>query len=219
MSYCNQATGLRGPLSGDLSDDEVADLLYKFPRLYQQALIDWAKFKLGLKAGAFDSTQVRTVVDYYKGFARYWEMIRPNYFAYPDGRPKPDFSINYARGVDEWLRKFDSDVKTMGLGLAPLVIAGILIAASLASAATIAWAIGFTKQQGNVSALIDARTKGLLTEDEFKTAITSEERAGGLTNPLSEVFDILKWGGVLFGLYMFAPMIKDLVSGRKKATA
>lgn len=206
--------------SSNLSDAEIADLLYSFPRLYQQALTDWAKFKLGVARGAFDTKQIREVIDYYKGFARYWEMIRPNFFAFPDGRPKPDHAVNYAKGVDAWLNKFNSDVKTLGLGIAPLVIAGILIAGSLASVAAISWAVSYIKQQSNISALIDARTKGLLTPDEFETAINAEERIGGITNPFSEAADLLKWGIVFFGIYSFAPMIRDFLSRRKKgATA
>lgn len=185
--------------------DEIADLMYRFPTAFAQAQVDWAKFKEGVKARLFTPEQTKAVVGYYQQFPRLWQTIRDNWLIYPDGRPKPSFAVAYAKKVDTWLSTVDSETKELGLGIAPLIIAGILIAA-FAGVAGAVWAVGYVKEQQNISSMIDGVVSGRIPASVLQEAVTKEQQSG-----LSKIVDLFTWGAVAVGLYLVVPVIKDVL--------
>jgi uncharacterized membrane protein len=191
----------------EYSQEEVADLTFQFPKAFQQAQVDWAKIKLGLKYSLFsDPTVLSQALDFYHDFAKLWEIVRPNFFVTPQGNPAPDHAVKYAKTVDAWIATMNRDRLESGLGIAPLIIAGILIAGAFGVAGAV-WAVGYLKKQANISALISGVVDGKVPVEVLETAIKQEQTIG----TFGGLLDLFKWGAVVLGLYLVVPVIKDVV--------
>jgi len=192
------------------SEADIAELTFQFPKAFTQAQVDWAKFKLGVKAGLFTPAQTSAVMAYYSDFGKLWEIVRPNWFITPQGNPTPEFAVRYAKIVDTWVATLGQERLSMGLGIAPLIIAGILIA-GLFGIAGATWAVGYLKAQQNTSDIIAGVVDKTIPPSVLEKAIQAEQSAssfGGLV-------DLFKWGAIAVGLYLFLPVIKDVVTSKK----
>jgi hypothetical protein len=172
---------------GYISDPEPAkELFYNFPDMFAQAQKDWAKLKAGLAAGLFTQSQKNQAWDWFKEFPKAWETVRPNW------------SENISSVQRAWGQKVDAFVAEIkgygglsGLGLAPVVIAGILIVGGLAAAS---WGVGYLKKQLNVSKMIDEVTAGKLPASILEEA--TKEQPG----LFEDIAGLIKWvviGGVI----------------------
>jgi len=68
-----------------------------------------------------------------------------------------------------------SSLSTRSLGIAPAVIAGVLIVGGAAAAL---WAIGYIKRQSNISRMIDGVTAGAIPSEVLVEAVKAEQDSG-----------------------------------------
>lgn len=175
-------------------EQKVKNLLPRFPGVFGSAVADWAKFRAGIDAGLFTPQQRKETLDWFRGFPKLWESIRPNYSG--------EKNRSYQESVDRFVDSLTGDplYKNTGLGVASVIIAGVLIAGGAAAAL---WAVGYIQKQANISSMIDGVVAGKLSPDVLKKAIEVQE-SGGLFGGLSDLF---KWA-VLGGLAIyFVPQI------------
>lgn len=170
------------------------DAFFRFPDIFEQARVDWAKFRIGRAQGLFTAEQAKEVLAWYRDFPRLWETLRPNWAENPSPTQR-----RFAEHVDRFVYNLRA-ARGSGLGLAPLIIAGVVIVGGIASAL---WAGGYVKKQFNVSRLIEGVTAGHISESVLKEAVKEEPGLFG------DVSGLIKWlviGGV--GLMVLVPALK-----------
>jgi hypothetical protein len=210
--------------SGLLSDAEqyaIRQLPEDFPAILYQAKKDYYTLKAGLDSGVVQVTgDVQTAVAWFEQFHRLWEAIRPNYEYDPNknaGLISAHDTLILSQG-DAFVQELGTDPRIIqGLGIAPLIIAGILVAA-VAGVAGVIWAIGYVKDQSNISDIVAATVAGKLPADVLRAAYAKADQSG-LGPTLANVADIVKWGAVGLALYLFAPIVVNLFSSRKPSRA
>ena len=159
--------------------EAAREAFYRFPDIFEQAQLDWAKFRIGRSLGLFTAEQTREVLNWFQGFPRLWEMLRPNW-----SENISESQRRFAAHVDLFVSDLGPAPGFSGLGLAPALIAGIAIVGGVAAAL---WAGGYIKKQNNVSRIIEAVTTGHISEDVLREAVGSEP---GL---FAGVSDMVKW--------------------------
>lgn len=151
-------------------EQKVKKLVPDFPGIFERAVADFAKFKVGVAADLFNPRERNEVMAWFVEFPRLWETIRPNFMTIGAG----DL---FADRVDDFIgrmRKTDL-YRTAGLGLAPVVIAGIVL---VGGAAAGLWAVGYMKRQANISRMIDEVTAGALPAEVLLEAVKAEQQTG-----------------------------------------
>ena len=175
--------------------EAAREAFYRFPDIYQQAKIDWVKFKLGRAQGLFSAEQTRDVLDWFRDFPRLWETLRSNW-----SESTAESQRRFAAHVDIFVSELRMRNGLSGLGLGPIIIAGVLIVGGVAAAL---WAGGYVKKQFNLSRMIDGVTAGRISEDVLREAV---EKEPGL---FAGVSGMIKWvviGGI--GLLVVLPALK-----------
>ena len=66
-------------------------------------------------------------------------------------------------------------ILSKGLGLAMVVIAGILLVSAAFGSAGVVWAVGYAKKQNNVSRMIELAADGKIPADVLQKAIEEEQ--------------------------------------------
>lgn len=168
-------------------EQKVKNLLPSFPGVFGSAVADWAKFKEGVVAGLFTVLQKREVVEWFREFPKLWETLRPNYM-------KDENNLAYVQSVDRFVDSLTGDpiYKNTGLGLAPALIAGVLIVGGAAAAL---WAVQYIQEQQNISRMIDGVVAGKLPPEVLTKAIDAQ-KAGGLFGGVSDLFKWIALGGL-----------------------
>jgi len=196
-----------------LTKSQEADLqktVANFPAILKQAHIDWAKFKAGVDAGLFapNSSERREVINWFSGFPKLWEGIKPNFEVKSgDGRIDAELS-NVRQDADAFVSRLRTEPEVINsLAIAPLVIAGILIAAALGIGGCI-WAIGYVKKQSNISRLIDNVVAGKIPATVLDNAIAQENASPSI---LGGFTDLLKWAAIGTGLVLVFPLVQSLL--------
>ena len=182
-----------------------------FPEKLKQAKIDFAKFKAGLDLGLFKQSQnTKRVTTWFAEFPRLWEAIRPNYLPQP-GQTMSAHREAVRKEADAFVAVLGTDPQVRNqLGIAPLIVAGVLVAA-IAGIAGILWAVGYVKEQGNISRMIDEVVAGKLPPDVLKKAV-AEANSGGF---LGDITGLLKWGAIGLGIFYLAPVVVGAFKGKK----
>jgi len=149
---------------------KVQSLVPDFPAIFDQAVIDFAKFKVGVEAGLFTTDQQNKIMAWFVEFPRLWEAIRPNFIKTPDG-------LEWGGKVDDFIGRIRrSDLyRPSGLGLAPAVVAGVLIVGGVAAGL---WAVSYIQKQANLSKMIDQVTAGKIPASVLVEAIKAEQSGG-----------------------------------------
>jgi hypothetical protein len=207
------------PLSSLLDSAQAAavrQLPVDFPAVLAQAKQDYQVLRAGLDNGVpIDQSTLTQITDWFRDFPRYWTTIRPNYV--------PDYttvvSAHQAALLDDadaFAAQLTGDhtVQT-GLGIGPLIIAGILVAA-VAGVAGVIWAIGYVKSQNNISQMITDTVAGKLPPDILKKAIDKSQEGSSW---LTDIEGILKWGAIAIVGIMVLPRLLDLLPSRKTTSA
>jgi len=168
-------------------EQKVKNLLPSFPGVFGSAVADWAKFKEGVVAGLFTVLQKREVLEWFREFPKLWETLRPNYM-------KDENNLAYVQSVDRFVDGLTGDpvYKNTGLGLAPALIAGVLIVGGAAAAL---WAVQYIQEQRNISRMIDGVVAGKLSPEILAKAIDAQ-KAGGLFGGVSDLFKWIALGGL-----------------------
>jgi hypothetical protein len=190
-------------------EQELQNLVVLFPSMLEKAVEDWGKYKAGVEAGVFTADQQKDVLDWFADFPRLWEIISPNFDPWADsGKPDPDKLPLWER-AERFVVKLrgNVDIKSR-LGIAPIIIAGVIVAGVLGAAGAV-WAIGYVKKQQNISRLINEVTTGSLPAEVLTEAV-KEEKA----SVFGEVGSLLKWAVIAGALAVGWPLISKLLKGK-----
>lgn len=149
---------------------KVQRLVPDFPGIFERAVVDFVKFKTGVARGLFTDQQQAEVMAWYLEFPELWETIRLNFI-------KTDEGLEFGGRVDDFIGRLrKSEVyRSSTLGLAPAIIAGIVIAGGVAAGL---WAVSFVQRQANVSKMIDRVTAGSLPPEVLVEAMKAEQSSG-----------------------------------------
>jgi len=186
---------------------EIVSVVQGFPAVFETAKRDWARFRAGVDRGLFTTNQKNVVLDWFDSLGYLWEGIRPNWSE--SFTPDTPGKLAFMAEVDSWVNRYGS--ARSGLGVAPLIIAGIAVAAVF-GVAGILWAVGYIKEQANVSTVIDNVVSGVVPSDVLETYYQQEGAQAGF---VGSVGDIVKWGAVALAIWFAAPIVKGLLDGRK----
>ncbi len=168
-------------------EQKVKELIPGFPASFDRAVVDWAKLKVGAKAGLFTQAQIDEALAWYREFPKLWETLRPNFM-------QTEAGLKLGQSVDSFIGRLkgSSFYRSGQLGFPPVLIAGVLI---VGGAAASLWAVGYILKQRNLSEMIDGVTAGRIPADVLAQAIEAE-KSGGFFGGLS---DMVKWillGGI-----------------------
>lgn len=161
----------------------AVETINKFPAVLDQAVIDFALYKKGLEKNIFTLDQIQEINDWFGSFPTLWEGIRPEFepgqsFSDnldPIDRPKSDIQ----RRADNLVRMITGyGIPISQLGLATVIIAGIVVAAAFASAGGLVWALGYFKKQQNISQMIQATVSGKLSENVLIETVQNAKSNG-----------------------------------------
>lgn len=150
--------------------EKVQRLVPDFPGIFDQALMDFGKFKAGLAAGLFNRERQNEIMGWFLEFPKLWESIRLNFI-------KTDAGREFGGRVDDFcgrIRRVDLD-RISSLGLAPVVIAGVVVVGGVAAGL---WAVSYIQRQANVSEMIDQVTAGALPPEVLIEAMRAEQTSG-----------------------------------------
>lgn len=181
---------------------EVSDLVPDFPDVFARAQRDWGAFKAGVRAGVVPEDVRQRVVEWYSDFPRLWETIRPNWTEPEASGVYSQRKIDFAKKVDAWVATLRVESRPGGLGLAVVVIAGIVILATAGVAGAL-WAVGYVKRQQNISEMIAAVVEGKLPPEVLQDAIEQESQPG-LFGDLKDMIGLMVAGGLAL---MFLPQV------------
>ena len=181
-------------------EKDLTETVANFPEIFEQAVTDWAKFKAGYKAGLFDEDDAGDVLDWFNEFPRLWETIKPNF----EGAD-PAFTDK----VNNWTKSLGSNLEALDLGIAPIIIAGVAIAAIFGVGGAV-WAIGYAKKQHNISTMIDNVTAGKLPASVLETAVREEH-----ASILGDATGLIKFAVIGAALYLAYPLLQKVVKGAR----
>ena len=151
-------------------EEKVKKLVPDFPGIFDRAVEDFAKFKVGVAAGLFDRQKRDEIMAWFVEFPKLWETLRPNFMTIGTG----DL---FADRVDDFVGRIQSSdlYRTAGLGAALVIIAGIVL---VGGAAAGLWAVAYMKRQANISRMIDEVTAGALPAQVLVEAVKAEQESG-----------------------------------------
>ncbi len=146
--------------------EKVKRLVPDFPGIFERAVVDFTKFQLGVTAGLFTRPQQDEIMAWYMDFPELWETIRLNFI-------KTDAGREFGGRVDDFIGRLRrSDVyRTATLGVAPVVIVGVVVVGGVAAAL---WAAAYIIRQRNISKMIDQVTAGTLPPGVLEKALEQE---------------------------------------------
>ena len=171
---------------------KIESLIPDFPDIFDRAVIDFAKFKVGVGAGLFTTGQQNEIVNWYADFPQLWETIRLNFIKTPEGR-------EWGGKVDDFVGRIRA-YKSSGLGLVPVVVAGVVIVGGIAAGM---WAVVYMQKQANLSNMIEQVTVGKIPAAVLVEAIKAEQSGslfGGFGSGLTTVFAL---GIAAWAVYTF----------------
>jgi hypothetical protein len=192
---------------------QIAAAVVDFPKTFDRAVNDWAKFKAGVQAGLFTTAQRQEALEWFKEFPKLWETVRPNFIIQrtASGAYLPLGPAGFADKVDKWVARLQGSVAVPGLGIAPLIVAGVIIAGALGLAGAF-WAVAYIQRQAVISKMIDEVTAGRLSESVLNTALQNE---ASFMSPIGEVGSVVKWLAVGLAAYFILPTLAESLRGKK----
>lgn len=191
----------------------IAAMVVDFPKTFDRAVKDWAKFKVGVNQGLFTQAQRQETLEWFREFPKLWETVRPNFVMQrtASGTYLPIGPVGFADKVDKWVARLQGSVNTPGLALAPLIIAGVIIAGALGLAGAF-WAVAYIKRQSVISEMIDQVTAGKLSESVLNTALANE---ASFMSPIGEIGGVVKWLALGLAAYLILPVLADMLKGKR----
>jgi len=199
------------------TEDELRALVRDFPAIFGKAVKDWSTFRAGLDADLFSLKQQETVYEWYREFPRLWDTIKPNFsptVRTDHGSVLMPGNKAFYDTVEAWVVKLRTDLAPRGLGQV-IIIAGIIIAA-IAGIAGALWAVGYIKEQNNVSNMINETVAGKLPptilEEYYKQDRSTLPSPGEVLSGVANLGTLALIG---VGLYFAWPFLKGVFDGRE----
>lgn len=196
-------------------EQEIGDLVPKFPAVLKRAKVDWEKFKAGVGAKAFTRDQYDEALGWFSNFPRLWDTIRPNFDqtqTIAAGQAMSSRRQAVLEDADGFVKRLRTapEVQNLGFAVTTIVVAGILVAAIFGTAGAV-WAVGFVKKQNNVSRMID-----LVTEKKLPASVLQKAVAAGSAGPgfFGGVTDLMKYGLIVAGVVFAWPLLKQVRGAR-----
>jgi len=186
--------------------EDIAKVVNNFPDTMKQARAYWGKFDAGVQGGLFNKPQKSEILDWYAQLPYLWDGIKNNWLFTPQGLMKSDGSRKFYDETESWINKLRTHPSILfpGVGLAFLLIAGVIIVAAFGAAGCF-WAIGYLKKQNNINRLIDEVVAGTLPASVLEAAVNKENEAGFF----GQIKDIALLGIGVAALYLFWPQVKS----------
>lgn len=181
--------------------NRLESVVRDFPQILNRAMADYAKFKVGVEYNLFSSSQRREIADWFGEFPDLWDKIKPNYTITTTGTISAHKDAVY-KAAEIFTSKLKSN--TPLLGGAVLIAVGVVLFAG--TVAGIIWAIGYVKEQNNISKMIDAVVAGQIPASVLKEAVDKQD-----ASVFGDVGSILKYGAVAAGLVVAWPLLGKLV--------
>jgi hypothetical protein len=231
MSYTNSSlekARSEMPYS-DLSPDQerqVFEMADRYEARMHIAIWDWAVYKKGVEYGLFDTAQRSQVEKFFRQWPKAWALVRPHFQA-PErlhilkaadrfsDRIEKYFGIT---GQDSFryllsLEPYESP-SIRGLGVAPLLIIAGIALLSVLGITGVLWAIGYWKEQDNVTLLIDGVTRGNIDPAVLSDAINNEQQSifGEVAESFTSFALLAIVGG---GLWLFSNILSSAGVFRK----
>jgi hypothetical protein len=195
-------------------EKEIAVLVKQFPDVFYRAVADWSRFKVGVKAGLFTAEERDQVVSWFEKFPDLWATVRPNFVMTrtSEGTFLPLGQPGFAEKVDKWVSVLPQETEEPGLGIAPIIVAGVIVAGALGIAGGL-WAVAYIKKQANITRLIDETVTGRLPVAVLDSALQAET---ALLSPIAGLAGVVKWLALGVVAYLVVPVIAGAVRGKKK---
>lgn len=190
-----------------------------FPAMFARAKADYIKLDACLRAGAFKNRDdAQNAIDWFRSFPRYWEAIRPNFEITTSGGMVSTHRAALRDEADAFVAKIGNNIYIQNnLAIAPLLIAGILVG-GIAGIAGIIWAIGYVKEQGNVSDIIDnVATANLTPEKKAELLAKIAQEQASSPGFFDQIGDVVKWAAIGLGIWFLAPVVAGMVQGKRRA--
>jgi hypothetical protein len=151
-------------------EQKVKALVPEFPALFERAETDFVKLKLGVERNLFTPDQIATAMNWFSGFPQLWETIRLNFI-------KTEQGSEFGGRVDDFCGRIKRSelYRISSLGLAPVIIGGIVVLGGVAAGL---WAVAYIQRQRNVSKMIDQVTAGALPPEVLVEAMKAEQTSG-----------------------------------------
>lgn len=185
---------------------DIAKVVNEFPQTVAKARADWGKFLAGSKAGLFSKNQEKAIVDWYAKLPDLWDGIKLNWQYTPQGLLKSESSQKFYRETEAWMNSLRTHPGILfpGLGIAPLLVAGVLVAVAFGVAGTF-WAIGYIKEQNNISRMINETVAGNLPPEVLSAAVAKQQ-----SSFFGDIKDLALIGAVGAVAYLFWPQLRSL---------
>ncbi len=169
---------------------KIQSLLPEFPGVFEQAVADWAKLKVGVKGDLFTPAQIEESLVWFRQLPRLWESLKPNFTEDQEFAGRVDSFIGQLSG--------SSLLETGGLGFVVTgtiaLVAGVML---VGGAAAGLWAVGYIQEQANISDMIDGVVAGQIPAAVLDQAVKAESD-GGFFGGLGSAAKWLFLGGVAF---------------------
>jgi hypothetical protein len=194
-------------LFGKSDEQQIADMVGTFPAVLDQAVRDYAKFKVAVKSGTVSQTEHQEIAEWFYQFPRLWETIKPNFEPRTQSGVYSSRRANFYEKADNFSKRISGDQKSAsGLGIGVILVAGILIAAAFGIGGAI-WAVGYVKKQNNISRLIQEVADKRIPASVLQQAIKEEQ-----SSLLGGVGDYLQWGVIAAGIVLAWPLLKKVTN-------
>jgi len=216
MGYLDSVYGSISAFAGDLlpgQEDEIAVVVKRFPDIFARAVAAWARFKAGVSAGLFTTTERNQIVGWFEKFPDLWATVRPNFVMTrtPEGTFLPLGERGFAEKVDKWVARLPQETEESGLGIAPIIVAGVVVAGALGVAGGL-WAVAYIKKQANITKMIDEAVAGRLPAEVLDSALRAE---AAFLSPVAGLAGVVKWLALGVVAYLVIPVVAGAVRGKK----
>ena len=205
---------------------EIVEMAETFDSSLVMGVWDWGSYKLGLRYGLFDTGQRATIEAFFRLWPKAWAVIRPH-FENPEGMRTLKPADRFADRLESYFGITGEDSfrhlisltpgespSIRGLGIAPLIIiAGIALLAVLGIGGAL-WAVGYWKEQGNITLLIDGVVRGVIDESVLHDAVNKENQSifGEVAEGFTSLALLVVVGG---GLWLFSNILSSAGVFRK----